>query len=330
LGSTHPITRYLLIEIHSSHALICFVHELISKAAFELYELHLFSLVVKHRSFTRAAAMAGITQSAITRQMQGLEENLGVDLLERTTRSVRVTEAGTALFHEASRLLGNAGEALQRFHEQFANSRREIRVGISRSIALAHLPGIFHANLRRAPDVGLRVSYDTSANVLSLLEENEIDIGVLSRPQKLPDGLRITHKFEDGFTLIAPESLAPQIVTSRRLEPKRLQKWAELQTWLLLDEKTSTGQQLRKWLNKQGWNVKPSMQLDSFDLIINLVSLGMGVSLIPTRALALYGRKKNIRRISVTGRFTRELVVVIRKHRKMPPHFEQFVENILF
>jgi DNA-binding transcriptional LysR family regulator len=306
------------------------VHELISKAAFELYELHLFVLVVKHRSFTKAASVAGITQSAITRQMQGLEENLGVDLLERTTRSVQVTEAGTVLFHEASRLLGNAGEALQRFHEQFANSRREIRVGISRSIALAHLPGIFHANLRRAPDIGLRVSYDTSANVLALLEANEIDIGVLSRPQKISDGLQITHRFKDAFTLIAPEAIAKEMSTSRRLESKRLQQWAELQTWLLLDEKTSTGQQLQKWLSKQGWNVTPSMQLDSFDLIINLVSLGMGVSLIPTRALALYGRKRNIRRIAVASRFTRELVVVIRKHRKMPQHFEQFVENILF
>jgi DNA-binding transcriptional LysR family regulator len=324
LDSLHGSRLNLLIEIHSSHALIVFVHELISKAAFELYELHLFVLVVKHRSFTKAAAVAGITQSAITRQMQGLEENLGVDLLERTTRSVHVTEAGTVLFHEASRLLGDADQALQRFHEQFANPSREIRVGISRSIALAHLPGIFHANLRRAPEVELRVSHDTSSAVLSLLEANEIDIGVLSRPLKLPDGLQITHRFKDAFSIIAPGSLSAEISTSRHL-----QQWAARQNWLLLDEKTNTGQQLKKWLIKQGWNIRSGMQLDSFDLIINLVSLGMGVSVIPTRALALYGRKK-IRRISAPSRFTRELVVVIRKHRKMPQHFEQFVENILF
>ena|SRR6266478_3893169 len=70
------------------------VHRFLSTVPFDLYELALFSLVVKHRSFTKAAEIAGLTQSAITRQMQGVENSLGIQLLERTTRSVRVTPAG--------------------------------------------------------------------------------------------------------------------------------------------------------------------------------------------------------------------------------------------
>lgn len=69
------------------------MHEYLKTAPFDLYELYLFHLVVKHRSFTKAAEAAGLTQSAITRQMQGMEASLGIDLLERTTRSVRVTRA---------------------------------------------------------------------------------------------------------------------------------------------------------------------------------------------------------------------------------------------
>ena len=72
------------------------------------------------------------------------------------------------------------------------------------------------------------------------------------------------------------------------------------------------------------------MQLDSFDLIINLVSLGMGVSFVPIRALAIYGQKKNLTRLHLPDRFERQLVVVMRKHRKQPVHLAQFVENILF
>ena len=72
------------------------------------------------------------------------------------------------------------------------------------------------------------------------------------------------------------------------------------------------------------------MQLDNFDLIINLVSLGMGVSFVPIRALALYNQRQKLLRIPFPARFTRDLVVVVRKHRKLPVHIEQFIGNVLF
>jgi len=79
-----------------------------------------------------------------------------------------------------------------------------------------------------------------------------------------------------------------------------------------------------------GLKVEPAMKLDSFDLIITLVSLGMGVSLVPIRALAFYGQKKSLTRLPWPERFERELVVVMRRHRKKPAHLVEFVENILF
>ena len=72
------------------------------------------------------------------------------------------------------------------------------------------------------------------------------------------------------------------------------------------------------------------MQLDSFDLIITLVSLGMGVSFVPMRALALYGQKKTLARIPLPEKFERRLVVLMRRHRKQPEHLRNFVDNILF
>lgn len=58
------------------------MNQFLSTVPFDLYELALFHLVVKHRSFTKAAEIAGLTQSAITRQMQGVESSLGIQLLE--------------------------------------------------------------------------------------------------------------------------------------------------------------------------------------------------------------------------------------------------------
>jgi len=88
-------------------------------------------LVVKHRSFMKAAQAAGVTQSAITRQMQGIEDSLGIDLLERTTRSVRITKAGEFLFRESTKLLGDVDQSLRRLKEDFANARKEIHQRIS-------------------------------------------------------------------------------------------------------------------------------------------------------------------------------------------------------
>jgi DNA-binding transcriptional LysR family regulator len=305
------------------------MNEFLRTAPFDLYELLLFRLVVQHRSFTKAAEAAGLTQSAITRQIQGMESSLGLKLLERTTRSVRPTPAGEFLFGESARLIGNVEESLQRLREQFAGARKEVGVGVSRSIGLAYLPGFFHANLRQHPQVGCRASYERSAEILSALEANELDLGVLCPPPRLPQTLRVTHRFDDAFTLLAPKELAAAFHALPK-SPKARTAWLAQQQWLLLDERTNTGRKLRAWMNRQGLRVEPAMQLDGFDLIINLVALGMGISLVPIRALALYGRKHTLQRLPWRERFVRQLVVVVRRNRKTPEHVAQFVANVLF
>ena len=107
-------------------------------------------------------------------------------------------------------------------------------------------------------------------------------------------------------------------------------EWLTGQNWLLIEEQSNTGQFLRAWMRRQGWRIEPTMQLDNFDLIINLVSLGMGISLVPIRALALYNQRRKLFRVSLPARFTRELVVVVRKHRQIPDHLHQFIAHVLF
>lgn len=305
------------------------MNDFLATAPFDLYELSLFHLVVKHRSFTKAAEAAGVTQSAITRQMQGMEDSLDIDLLERTTRSVRITKAGEFLFQESIKLLGDVDQSLRRLKEDFANARKEIRVGVSRSIGLAYLPGFFHANLKHNYNVSYRVSYQSSSEILTALEANELDVGVMCPPPRLPRTAFITHKFADEFTIIAPLDLAQNFRSLAKSRDAR-DNWFRKQSWLLLEESTNTGRELRRWMSQSGLKVEPAMQLDSFDLIITLVSLGMGVSLVPKRALALYGQKKTLVRLPMKNCFERELVVVMRRHRKKPEHLAKFVENILF
>jgi DNA-binding transcriptional LysR family regulator len=304
-----------------------FMHQFLKTAPFDIYELHLFQLVAEHHSFTKAAGIAGLTQSAVTRQVQGIEESLGVALFERTTRSVHLTRAGKMLLAESERLLGSVDNVLQRIQEEFAGAKKEIRVGVSRSVGLAYLPGFFHANMRRFPKIGYRVSYQPSAEIVSALEANGIDLGVLCPPMRMPKTLRVTHRFTDAFTLIAPADIARSLNSESKR--KRIE-WALSQNWLLLDEVGNTGRRLHTWMKRQGIAIEPGMKLDSFDLIINLVALGMGVSCVPIRALALYGRKQNIRRVAWPDRFERELVAVVRRNREIPDHLGHFIQNILF
>ncbi|MDZ4402021.1 LysR family transcriptional regulator [Prosthecobacter sp.] len=303
------------------------MHEYLARKPFDLYSLHLFHLVVKHHSFTKAAREAGLTQSALTRQMQALEQRLGVDLLNRTTRSVAVTEAGRYLFAESAKLLGGVASTLEGLQTEFASTKPLVRVGLSRTVSGAYMPGFFHANRQRLPQVNCAVSYLSSTEIMQGIEQHDIDIGVFCIPSKLPQTLKVTHRFKDAFTLIAHEPEGAKPLPTKRAE---VLKWAAKQPWLLIQEVTTTGKLLHRWMKRQGLAVEPLMEADSFDLIINLVASGLGVSFVPIRALALYRRKHSLKLVTLEPRFERELVVVTRRHRKVPEHLTKFIENILF
>jgi DNA-binding transcriptional LysR family regulator len=304
-------------------------HELLSRKPFDLYQLHLFRLVADSGSFTRAAQATGLTQSAITRQIQSIELQLGLSLLNRTTRSVTTTAAGKFLFRESAQVLGDVDSLLRRLREEYADAPREVRVGVSRSVSLAYLPGFFSANVRQGPSVISRVTHESSSKILESLESDALDIGVLLPPSRLSPRLRITHRFRDAFTFIAHgDRLAEAKINLQK--PAMVARWIETQPWLALHDTTQTGRRLTTWLRQQKLHVRPAMELDNFDLIINLVALGIGVSLVPQRALALYGRRRTLVRLPWPKRFVRELVVVVRRQRQTPQHIQRFVENILF
>lgn len=304
------------------------MNEYLAQVPFDLYALSLFRLVAEQRSFTRAAERAGLTQSAVTRQIRTMEDKLGVPLLERTTRSVTPTAAGVWLLKESQRLLGDVDGVLLRMKEEFVGAKKVIQVGVSRSIGLAYLPGFFHANLRRAPEVGYRMRYESGADIVCALEANTLDVGVLCPPARIPATLQVTHRFDDAFTLIAPAAIAATI--PKRTGRSQLQAWSERQNWLLLDDQSQSGNRLRAWMKAHNCHVEPTLQLDSFDLIINLVALGMGISFVPIRSLALYGRKHSLKRVAWPDRFVRKLVIVVRKKRDHPAHLRHFIDNVLF
>lgn len=301
-------------------------HDFLKSVPFDLYELHLLHLVADRASFTRAGAAAGLSQSAITRQIQGIEVRLGVSLFERTTRRVTVTPAGRFLLGETAHILGDVDASIRRVREEYAQAPKVVRAGISRSIGLAYLPGFFFAHRRSNPQVEITVTHEPGRSILEKVEADVLDVGVLCPPLRIPKSLNVVHRFRDDFVLITPDGAAPPSRRSRGL----WQSWIAAQSWLLLDGSSQTGLRLGQWITRQKWNIRPAMELDNFDSIIHLVALGMGASFVPQRALALYVRKRGVRRHPAPERFSRELVVVTRRSPSPPAHLAEFVAKILF
>ena len=305
------------------------MNEFLATVPFDLYELNLFHLVAETASFTKAGQRAGLTQSAITRQIRGMEDRLGVALFERTTRQVSLTLAGRLLHEKSGPILAATNDVLRHLQHEFHLVPKTLRVGVARSIGLAYLPGFFFAFQRKFPDVQLQVVQQSSREILDAVESKELDAGLLCPPPRLARGLQITHRFTDEFTLIVPPKF-PLPVNFSRANSKTLRKLLEGQRWLMIDREGNTGKQLRRWLGEEGWRIEPAMELDSFDVIVNLVSLGLGVSLVPHRVLPIYAQRRAVKRIPARNRFTRELVVVVRKNHHPPEHLAGFVENVLF
>ena len=156
------------------------VNEFLATGPFDLYELKLFHLVVEHRNFTRAGRAAGLTQSAITRQIQSMEAKLGLKLFDRSTRHVRLTTEGAALHARSGAILAEVENALQALRGKSPLLPRTLRVGVSRTIGLAYLPGFFRAFQRKLPAVQLQVSHQSSDFILAAVESGELDTGVVS------------------------------------------------------------------------------------------------------------------------------------------------------
>jgi DNA-binding transcriptional LysR family regulator len=141
----------------------------------DLPDLAAFATVVEERSFTRAAARLGVSQSALSHSMRSLEKRMGVQLIARTTRSVAATAAGTTLLQELAPALDKIGRVVAETMQLRELPAGRIRLIIPRSAAEIVLMPKLAAFTRKYPDIVLEV---TSSNDPVDLVAGEYDAGV--------------------------------------------------------------------------------------------------------------------------------------------------------
>ena len=169
----------------------------------ELKHLASFIAVAEQLSFVRAARQIHLSQPALTGQIQRLEEELGVTLLERNRRSVKLTDAGRVFLAEARLTLKAAEQAAERARSAARGEVGRLRIAFVSSAALEIVPELVLAFRKRHPGVRLELtSLRTVSQVKALLEET-LDAGLVRMPLEHPR-LKIQAVHREPFVVVLP------------------------------------------------------------------------------------------------------------------------------
>lgn len=141
----------------------------------ELEEIRVFVQLVESKSATLAAERLGLAVSAVSRRMKGLEERLGVQLVQRTTRRMSLTEQGQFYFERCRRILDDLEETEQRVRSSALHLSGNIRIAAPTSFGVAHLMPVIATFMHLHPDINVEI--DMSDRKVDLLEEG-IDVGI--------------------------------------------------------------------------------------------------------------------------------------------------------
>lgn len=163
-----------------------------------LGSIELFCLTAQHQGFTAAAKIAGLTAAAVSRSVARLEERLGVRLLMRTTRQVRLTEVGQRYFDQCRQALGQLSEAEREASGQQLKPSGLVRMSLPTSYGHFRVLPLLPAFSRKYPDIEVEVQL-SNRNV-DFTDEG-FDLAVRGRVQ--PDSGLVARKLEDAALLIA-------------------------------------------------------------------------------------------------------------------------------
>jgi DNA-binding transcriptional LysR family regulator len=160
----------------------------------ELRHLRYFVAVAEELHFGRAAERLHMAQPPLSQAIRNLEAELGVELLERTSRRVELTEAGRGLLEDARALLAKFGQALESAQRTARGETGHLAVGALSSTSVV-VPHIARGFREREPDVGLTLKHMTVGELGDALRRGEIDLVIAYELDSVPDGI----PWENGF-----------------------------------------------------------------------------------------------------------------------------------
>lgn len=237
------------------------------------FRLKVFRAVAKHSNFRRAAEELCLTQPAVTLQIKTLEQQLGVQVFDRSGARISLTPAGALLLKYAHKIERLEAAALASLSQFAGEQRGELRIGASLTIAQYILPHILGEFQQQHPKIRPHVITCNTEQVLESLQAREVEVGFVEGPTMRRD-MRTEMFLEDEIVLVVPPAhewsergfVEPQELTQERL--------------LMREHGSGTRRVVEMALQKRGIKAKHlnlTMEFDSTEGIITAIEAGLGI-----------------------------------------------------
>lgn len=168
-----------------------------------LTELRYLVAIADHGHFGRAAAAAGVAQPTLSAQLRKLEDYLGVELVERSRKGVRLTAAGERIVTHARRALAEQQAILRLTRHRAKPLQGPYRLGAIPTLGPYLLPSLLPALKQAHPELDLVVIEDLTDNLLGLLDDGRLDAALVALPVELR-GRQVAPLFDEGFFAVEP------------------------------------------------------------------------------------------------------------------------------
>lgn len=246
-----------------------------------LKQLRYFDALARNRHFGRAAAACAVTQPALSMQIKDLEEALGVTLIERGARQVRLTKFGEEAAASARRILRSVDELADAARASQNRLAGRFRIGLIPTIAPYLLPSIIADLSRTHPELDIHVRETITSKLIEELDEGRLDAAIVALPVSEPS-LTEAVLFTENFLLVRPgKDKGVPVPNSEALCDMRL---------LLLEEGHCFRDQALSFCNMQSSPPREALDANSLSTLVQMVSAGLGVTLIPEMAVPLETR----------------------------------------
>lgn len=255
-------------------------------------QLRYFLRVADRQSFTRAAEDLGVSQPALSRSIQKLEEALGRPVFERRTRSVALTDAGTLLQARAQQVLAILEDTKAEITDDGESGR--VRVGAIPTIAPFFLPEVLRQFSKEFPKATLVVQENTTDALLKSCTQGEIDLAIVALPVPVRY-LEVEELFEEELLLVLPPD--HPLVDREKIRLCDVEPYP----FVLLDEAHCLSDNIVSFCRQRSFQPVAMERTSQLAMVQELVSLSHGVSMIPDMARR---RDQSDRRVyrSLSGR----------------------------
>ncbi|WP_440507115.1 LysR family transcriptional regulator, partial [Serratia nevei] len=277
-------------------------------------QLRVFVAVARHGSFSRAGEAIGLTQSAVSHSVKELEAEVGVRLLDRTTREVVLTDAGLRLANRVERLLDELQAALLDARSFGVQRSGTVRVATSQTISAHLMPQCIAAGEREYPEIRIMLRDQAQQQVLHSVRNAEVDFGIVVDPVQAVD-LECEAVLHEPFLLLCRDD--------HPFAAQQEVRWSALNGCRLVLQDYASGSRplIDSALRQQGVEAQVVQEIGHPATLFPMVAEGIGISIFPALALPLpEGGRLRVRRL--VPEINRALMLVRRKNRSLTPAAE--------